>query len=103
MALTVSVVNTNIEGARKAVTADITFDSSYATGGEAISLGDLGLTAADFFGILPSAGYVPEYIASSGKIKVYWVDTSTDGAAMAEVASTTDLSAVTFRARVYGY
>lgn len=103
MALTTSVVNRNIEGARVAVTADLTFDSSYPTGGEAIVIDDLGLSVVDICLVAPSAGYVAEYVASTGKVIVYWVDTTTDGAAMAEVASTTDLSALVVRARVYGY
>jgi hypothetical protein len=77
---------------------DITFDSSYPTGGEAIAATDIdGLTASIdvllFFS--DSGGYVFDYDDANDKIKAYWVDTTTDGAPMAQVANATDLSGVT--------
>ena len=45
--------------------------------------------------IAPNSGYVFEYDATNEKIKAFWVDTTTDGAPMAEVADETDLSGVT--------
>ena len=40
------------------------------------------------------AGYVFEWDNTNSKIKAFWVDTTTDGAPLAEVVNTTDLSAV---------
>jgi len=95
MALTNTVRNVNIEGARKAVTVDITFDSSYATGGEAFVPDDVGLSVIDFADIAATGGRTFSYSASTGKILAY--------AGSTEVTNATDLSAVTVRARIWGY
>lgn len=92
MALTVANANPELPNVRVAA-ARVTFDSSYPTGGEAISAADLGLNKIDFV-VATAPGYVLNYLASTGKLLAYWVDTTVDGAAMAEVANTTDLSAV---------
>lgn len=105
MAASVSVVTgPEVPGNRKFVTADVTFDSSYATGGEAISVSSLGLTRLDFMWVSPDDGYLAQWDGSltAPKIKLFWVDTTVDGAAMAEVASTTDVSAVTVKVFAFG-
>lgn len=105
MPASVSVVTgPEVPGNRKFVTADVTFDSSYATGGEAISVSSLGLTRLDFMWVSVGAGYVPQWDGSltEPKIKLYWVDTTTDGAPMAEVASTTDVSSVVVKVFAFG-
>lgn len=102
MAVSVSEIVTNVEGALRTKTVNVTFDSSYPTGGEAFSTSDLGFGTVFYVEVLPTAGYVFEYVASTGKIKAYWVDTTTDGAAMAEVANTTNLSTVTAIVKVVG-
>jgi hypothetical protein len=105
MAASVSVVTgPEVPGNRKFVTADVTFDSSYATGGEAISVSSLGLTRLDFMWVSGDDGYVPQWDGSltAPKIKLYWVDTTTDGAPMAEVASTTDVSSVVVKVFAFG-
>jgi hypothetical protein len=81
---------------------DVTFDSSYPTGGEASAPSAYGLT--DIICLIPltASGYTPEYDDTNSKIKMYWVDTTVDGAALAEVANTTNLSAVTVRFFVLG-
>lgn len=80
--------------ASKLVAAQITFDSSYPTGGEALVASDFGLTEILAVICLPSGGYVGEFDEANGKLKTFWVDTTVDGAPLAEVADTTDLSAV---------
>ena len=45
--------------------------------------------------IAPTAGYTFEMDYTNKKILVYWVDTTVDGAAQAQVADTTDLAALT--------
>jgi hypothetical protein len=105
MPASVSVVTgPEVPGNRKFVTADVTFDSSYATGGEAISVSSLGLTRLDFMWVSGDDGYVPQWDGSltAPKIKLYWVDTTTDGAPMAEVASTTDVSSVVVKVFAFG-
>jgi hypothetical protein len=105
MAASVSIVTgPEVPGNRKFVTATVTFDSSYATGGEAISLTSLGLNRLDFIWAVTQDGYVPAWDGSTTapKVKLFWVDTTTDGAALAEVPSTTDVSAVVVRIFAFG-
>ena len=105
MAASVSIVTgPEVPGNRKFVTATVTFDSSYATGGEAIQLVSLGLNRLDFLWVDTTDGYIPAWDGSktAPKIKLFWVDTTTDGAALAEVASTTDVSAVVVRVFAFG-
>ena len=105
MAASVSIVTgPEVPGNRKFVTATVTFDSSYATGGEAISLTSLGLIRLDFMWAVTQDGFVPSWDGSSTapKVKLFWVDTTTDGAALAEVPSTTDVSAVVVRIFAFG-
>lgn len=76
----------------KIKTGTIATDSSYAgSGGEAVDLNDEFTTLLAVI-IPPKAGYVFEYVVSTGKVIAYWVDTTTDGAVMAEVAATTNIS-----------
>lgn len=99
--LTVAIQDLDSKPVIQAKRVKITFDSSYATGGETLDASDCGFTVV--LGVVPlsgASGYTFQY--ESGKIKVYWVDTTTDGAAQAEVASTTDLSAVAVTFLVFG-
>lgn len=105
MAASVSVTwGPEVPGNRKQVLGTVTFDSSYATGGEAVSLADLGLSRLDWLSASTTDGYVPAWdgSASAPKIKLFWVDTTTDGAPLAEVPSTTDVSAVVVRFHAIG-
>lgn len=104
MALTVTEVSRNNgPGNRKEVIATVQFDSSYATGGESLTPASLGFQAFDFVSATHAGGYSFEYDHTNSKMLAYWVDTSVDGAPQSEVASTTDLSAVTCRIRAIGY
>jgi hypothetical protein len=47
MALTISVVKKNVVGAQREIIADVTFDNSYPTGGEAFDPTDLDPLAAE--------------------------------------------------------
>jgi len=79
--------------------AEITFDSSYPTGGEAITPANLGLTAK-ILGIIGMAHdadanlYVLRYDIDNSKLLV-----ENSGA---QVANATDLSALTFHVEYYG-
>jgi hypothetical protein len=96
MAVTVTITNRKVSDNEVEVRGTILFDASYPTGGEAITIGTLGLSTLKEIFPYPSAGVVPVWNRSktAPKILLYWVDTSTDGAAMAEVVDTTDLAAV---------
>ena len=76
--------------------ADITFDSSYATGGEAITAAALGYT--ELVGLAPVAStheeYAYMYDSANGKIAVY--------AAGAEATGSADLSGVTTKFVCFG-
>lgn len=93
----------------KIVVADFTFDSSYSIGGEAVDVTkQFGFSEVWYVSIdqiLPVAttGYVFRYDYTNNKIVAFWVDTSTDGAPMAEVVDTTDLSTVKVRVFAYGF
>lgn len=83
---------------------DVTFDTSYPTGGEALSspTSSIGMTDVLAVTASPAAGFVFEYIKATDKLKAYWVDTTVDGAALAEVPNGTDLHTVTTRLVVRG-
>jgi hypothetical protein len=80
---------------KRANLLEVDFDASYPTGGEALTPNDFGLSKIEMMIIEPNGGYVFEYDATNSKIKAFWVDTTTDGAPLAEVVDTTDLSGVT--------
>jgi hypothetical protein len=98
MALTVTEVSTNYQGARLVKTFDITGDSSYPTNGEDLTRAQLGFVVIESADFSPAGGYTFDYDRTNQKVKAYWVDTTTDGAPQAEVANATNLSAVTTRA-----
>ena len=106
MALTVSLDRPSVFGDLKVAKGTITFDSSYPTDGEALALATLGLQACDVF--LPSpaqdanGAVVVAYDHTNAKVKAYWVDTTTDGAELAEVVDTTNLSGYSFRFVAFG-
>lgn len=93
-----------VPGSRKEVFGVITFDSSYPTGGEAVTLAQLGVNRLDWLEVSTVNGNVPSWdgSTSSPKVKLFWVDTSTDGAPLAEVPSTTDVSSTTVRFHAIG-
>lgn len=73
--------------------AVLTFDDSYPSGGEVITLSEIGFEY--IYGavcIAGCGGYTFELVPSTHAMKVYWVDTTTDGAPQAEVTATTNLS-----------
>lgn len=82
-------------GHHKTVSGTLAFDDSYPTGGESIA--DITGQFRTCQGIVfqPKAGYTFDADIANNKVIAYWVDTSTDGAAQAEVTDETDLSALT--------
>lgn len=94
----------------KFVTGTFAFDSSYPTGGESISdifdqFNNVSGTS-QLLGVLfeSAGGYTFGVDYSGKKVLAYWVDTSTDGAAQAEVVDTTNLATLTaVRFIAWGY
>lgn len=106
MALTITVDHPSRPvGTSKEVRGSILFDSSYPTGGEVVTPANFGLYALTALEVRSAAGFVFEWNRSTTapKILAYWVDTTVDGAAMAEVVNTTDISAATARFTAVGY
>lgn len=76
----------------------IDFDSSYPTGGEALTPANLGFSDDGdnlIVVIPPKAGYVFEYDGANEKVKVYVEEAVAAGGPLVEVGNTTDLSALT--------
>lgn len=107
MAASVTRTRVAVPGASKVIYGTIAFDSSYPTGGEALSLATIGLDdRLDFITFEPTGGYVFIYDHTNKKVKVLMADYDAvaDGP-LVEVADTTDLSALTavrFRAEGIG-
>lgn len=95
MAVTVSDVTRIYPGPpHRLVVAKITQDDAYPTNGEALTASSFGLVS--IVNVIPfgtPSGFGYEYVPSTGKLKMYWVDTSVDGAAMAEVTNDADTNA----------
>lgn len=103
MALTVSIVDTGVMGDYKYTIADITFDSSYLTGGESLTASDLQFPSAVTYvssEVLRNAStgfVVTKYDYSASKLQAAWDDAPGANAAFIEVDSTTNLAAYTGR------
>lgn len=107
MALTVTETDDNILGARKSKIVNVTFDSSYATGGEDFTPASLGFQ--EFYLVLPAptAGYVFDYVASTKKLRAFRIPALDGNAAsaapLAEVSNAVNLSTVTCKVLVIGF
>jgi hypothetical protein len=108
MALTITKVTNGdyVIGNKKVRTRDITFDTSYATGGLALTAANVGLRSVVSMstdgGAKNSAGtsLVPvRYDYANSKLQAYRYDGASAGKAfLEEVAAAVDLSAFTVRA-----
>lgn len=111
MALTVTLdtapLGRSVAGNKQIRRGTITFDSSYATGGEAITAALLELNIVEDLRVDPSAGYVFEWDKTNAKIKAYrQKDPAAAGGAdiaLPEVANAVDLSLVAPRFRAEGF
>ena len=85
---------------------DITigFDASYPTGGESLTVDDVAIGTTMYMVTCDSNdGYVFQYDYTNSLLMAFWVDTTVDGAPLAQVVNTTDLSGITdLRCRVSG-
>jgi len=106
MALTVSAVRRSIHGNSREVIATVTFDSSYATGGEDLIPSTLGLTTISHVSSETAAAAAgttavhTKYDYTNKKLQAFWAAASATFAA--EVTSTTNLSTYICRVRVIG-
>lgn len=98
MAASVSITTgPEVPGNRKEVVGVITLDSSYATGGEAVTLAQLGLNRLDYLMVTAGIGYLPTWDGSTSSPKVLVYRQTAATGAFVEVPSTTDMSATTVR------
>lgn len=112
MALTLSkVANGSFTvGNKKVRTYDVTFDSSYATGGESLVASDVGLrkiiavTGDGTFTATEggTTGVQVAYDYTNSKLQAFWGNAGTASVAP-EVTSTTDISTQTGRLVFIGY
>lgn len=71
MAVTVSEKFRSTIAGRRITLHNVTFDDTYATGGEALAANDLGLQVVEGAVCAPVSGYVFEYDISNAKILAY--------------------------------
>jgi len=72
MALTLTQQSRTIMGNKRAVVYTATLDSSYPTGGEALTAANLGLVSVDFLLAESKNGYMFEYDYTNSKLKAYY-------------------------------
>lgn len=113
MALTVakiSGVSTDfVEGNKKVRVRTVTFDSSYATGGEALTASDFGLRVLTevrphgaFRTTDATSAVTVSYDHTNAKLVAYWGNAGS-ASVLPEVTSTTDLSTYSGRVTAVGY
>ena len=121
MALTYTEKKRAKMGNAYAVLADITFDSSYPTNGEALAASVFGLNSIDIMLCETAGGYMFQYDYANAKLKAFYPraaltgsldvadtaatltgDTDVAAAAGAEVGNTVDLHTVTVRVVAIG-
>jgi len=83
---------------------DVTFDSSYPTGGEALDFTTLGFASVQAVidaGGITHGGFVYDYDYTNSKILAYWTG-AVVSTALAEVTNATNMAAFTVRLVVIG-
>lgn len=110
MALTYSVNPPQIVGTKRQVTGTITFDSSYATGGEDFDPETVGLVNLENLRVQTGRASTTTAYAvawnrstSAAKVQAFWVDTTTDGAPLQEATAATNLSGLVVDFVATGY
>lgn len=101
-ATTTIITGPEVPGNRKMTTATVTFDSSYATGGEAIAASDLGLNRLDYLVVDAGAGYLAKWDGSTSSPKILLYRQTAATSALVEVPSTTDMSAISVKVLAFG-
>lgn len=105
MALTLTKVGrANVIGNRDCVIVDVTFDSSYPSGGESLTAADLGLSKIEFVSPgVTDTGYVTRYDYVNSKLLAYDSDYSTSTDGPLQETGATNLSTADVRLVVIGY
>jgi hypothetical protein len=101
MALAITVPSnasdmSGVPGNNKYVIKTATFDSSYALTAATLGLESIHIVLLS----MENSGYVAQYDYTNSKIALY--EAGADGAILDEVASTTNVSAVSVRVLVFG-
>jgi hypothetical protein len=111
MALTFGTPTREVVGRQRSITSSVTFDSSYPTGGEAVTAANFGLSVIDDVIVHGPAmntdvtRAVPvSFKSSTSKLVAYGYDGDDTGAVagLKEIPNTTDLSTYTVRITVLG-
>lgn len=102
MASAAITIGPEVPGSRKETYGTITFDSSYATGGEAFTPAEFGLNRLDFLLVSGANGYVAAWDGSTSAPKVLLYRQTAATGALVEVPSTTNVSTVTCRFKAIG-
>lgn len=95
----------SILGAKQRISVStITGDSSYVTGGEAVTANQLGLTRiTSLIPVASTGGYVPAWDQTNGKLKIFQGDNANAASGpLVELGSTADASAITFTVIAFG-
>jgi hypothetical protein len=105
MAATVTpIFSGSLLGAKQRISVTtVTGDSSYETGGEALTANQLGLSRITALVPVPNTGYIPVWDAANSKLKIFYGDNNnaSDGP-LIEIPNATDVSAVTFTVLAFG-
>ena len=115
MALTLTKISANTSGNKRRRVYDVTFDSSYPTGGESLTAADVNLRKIEELIVHGPAtatrggttGALPTYDYTNAKLQLFWAR-ATDGNAQnatvfPEVTSTTDVATQICRITAIGY
>ena len=106
MALTFSIDDTQLVGNKRQKSGTVTFDSSYATGGETFTAADVGLSAITDVDVADASGYNVFWNRSTTAptLQVFQGDNTNAAAAPGiQVPNATNLSTLVARIRVTGY
>lgn len=106
MALSFSNVDSGVEGNKRFTVTNVTFDSSYLSGGETVTAANLGLSALSYGscnikavgGTINVASAFLECVADPTANKIHLYDETP-----AEVASTSDVSTCVVQVKAFGY
>lgn len=95
MALTISGLQRNVFGNRRAHSGVITFDSSYPTGGESLVPANIGLSVIDYIKFVPASSLVStfstliecDYDYTNQKVRAFEQGVRTSGTAAADTTN----------------
>jgi hypothetical protein len=98
MALTLTRVSQELSGFHRTHVYDFVFDSSYPTGGEALTAADVGLRAIETLDVVEVPdGYTFSYDRTNSKLQAFYGDANASDAPAVEVANAADLALVNGR------